>query len=104
VPPLGNVAVGRSRLFARHDFRRNRKPFVHGSENQPVVPPETFPAPHWMQQEKREDKTFRQGTPARAEAYFATTIAATVRRYQGAIGGVVHMLDLGKSYDEGLID
>ena len=74
---------------------------MHGSENQPVVPPKTFSAAHRLEQKQRKNKPFAQGTASRAESNCAATIAAMVWQSQRPIGGVIHTCTSEKKDDEG---
>ena len=81
----------RSRGLPRNDPRRFGKAIEHRSEDQPVIPPETFAATHGLQKQEREDKAFGQGTAPRAEPGFAAAITANVRRNERPVGRVVHL-------------
>ena len=85
------LRVGRvGATFSGHDLRSLRQPLAHRSENEPVIPPETFPAAHRLQKKQRQDVTLGQRAAPRAKSNFATAIAAKVWSSPEPIGGVVH--------------
>jgi hypothetical protein len=90
---LGNVLLGGS--GRRLDWRKPRnlrRTFVHRGKDEPVIPPETFSAAHWLQQKQGKHVTFCDRATARAETYFTTAIPAPIGLSEPRIGGTSHRL------------
>lgn len=79
-----------SGLFSGHDAARFGHPLMHRSENQPVIPAETFSATHRLQKKKWKQEFFDQCPASGAEPNLAATIATTIRRECGLVGGITH--------------
>jgi hypothetical protein len=82
--------MGGVRLFLRRYSHRLRQPVAHWSENEPVIPPETFPATHGLHQKQGKQEALGQSAAAGTEAHFTSTVSTAVRRKSWLVGRVAH--------------
>jgi hypothetical protein len=87
---LGNVPIGRSRLFHRQHPGNFRRAVANRCKDQTVIPPETFSAAYWLQKKNWQDKPFGKSSTARAETYFTAAIPAPIGMGKRRIGGLGH--------------